>query len=254
MRAIAYAERTHAGSVRTTNEDTVAVAPFGSSVDDGVVFMMADGVGAAPGGGVASRLAVEAAAAALATAPRRWPAHRRLRDAVATANLAVHDRTLVDPRLRQMATTLTAMALVGEEVVTAHVGDCRTYLLRDGRLTCLTRDHNWAGQLMRLGLLRRDAARGHRHRHRLTRCLGRQPIVRIDVRHEAVYAGDILCQCSDGLHALLSEAELRDVLLAHEPEAACERLIERARELGAHDNVSVQVAKILAPATVSGRA
>jgi serine/threonine protein phosphatase PrpC len=240
---IEFAELTHAG-LRETNEDAVGVTPFGTGVDDGIVFMMADGVGASPGGATASRMAVEAVASALAMAPRQWPAHRRLRTAVESANLAIYDRALTDPELRRMRTTLTATALVGGEVVVAHVGDCRTYLLRAGRLTCLTRDHNWAGQLARLGLMGRDAARGHRHRHLLTRCLGQHPIVRVDVVHQPLYLGDVLCQCSDGLHCLMAEAELAAALGASGATGACAALVERSRARGADDNVSVQIAAV----------
>jgi serine/threonine protein phosphatase PrpC len=246
---IDFAELTHAG-IRSTNEDAVGVAPFGTGVDDGIVFMMADGVGASPGGATASRIAVEAMAAALALAPRQWPAHRRLRSAVEAANLAIYDRALADPRLRHMRTTLTATALVAGEVVVAHVGDCRTYLLRAGRLRCLTRDHNWAGQLARLGLMRRETARRHRHRHLLTRCLGQQPFVRIDVVHLPVYPGDIICQCSDGLHCLVGETELASELAAGDATTACAALVERTRSAGADDNVSVQIALLRAEAAV----
>jgi PPM family protein phosphatase len=249
---IEFAELTHAGSVRETNEDAVGVTPFGTGVDDGIVFMMADGVGASPGGATASRIAVEAMSAALAMAPRQWPAHRRLRAAVESANLAIYDRALADPRLRRMRTTLTATALVGGEVVVAHVGDCRTYLLRAGRLTCLTRDHNWAGQLARLGLMRREAARRHRHRHLLTRCLGQHPVVRVDVVHQPVYPGDVICQCSDGLHCLVSDAELAEELGSRDATAACAALLERTRVAGADDNVSVQIVALRAAAATPG--
>jgi PPM family protein phosphatase len=254
--SVEFAELTHAG-LRATNEDAVGVAPFGRGVDDGIVFMMADGVGASPGGATASRIAVEALGAALAMAPRQWPAHRRLRSAMEAANLAIYDRALADPRLRHMRTTLTATALVAGEVVVAHVGDCRTYLLRD-RLRCLTRDHNWAGQLARLGLMRRETARRHRHRHLLTRCLGQQPFVQVDVVHQPVYPGDVICQCSDGLHCLVSETDLAAELSAGDAMAACAALMARSRAAGADDNVSVQIAmlraEVAAPAAPIPRA
>ena len=233
-----FAELTDIGCVRPTNEDAVA-----SWLDTGL-FAVADGVSGLPGAALASRIALDAFGAAMADAPARWPMPKRLRAAVQSANLAVHTRTLSEPSLRRMRTTLTATAVAGDTVVTAHVGDCRLYLLRDGRLRRLTQDHNWAAHLVRFRLLRPEAARRHRHRHLLTRCLGENPIVRVDLVRVPVRIGDVLLQCSDGLHTLVSEQEMADVLAAYEPAAACAVLVERACAAGGEDNVSVQVAAL----------
>jgi serine/threonine protein phosphatase PrpC len=234
-----FAERTDIGCVRATNDDAV-----GSWPERGI-FAVADGVSALPGAAQASRIALDAFGAAMAEAPIRWPVTKRMRVAVQSANLAVHTRTLNEPRLRRMRTTLTATVVAGGTIVTAHVGDCRLYVLRDGALRRVTQDHNWAAHLVRFRLLRPDAARRHRHRHILTRCLGENPIVRVDVAQHPVYAGDILLQCSDGLHALIGEAEMTAVLATCEPEAACAELVARARAAGGDDNVSVQVAALM---------
>src|SRR5437867_4315464 len=123
--------------------------------------------------------------------------------------------------------------------------DCRLFLGRDGRLTQLTKDHTWVGEQVQYGLLSPEDARSHPRRSMLTRSLGRELIVGIDVLSMELRAGDVLVQCSDGIHVPLREEEVAELVAAHPPEAACRALVRRAREEGGEDNLSVQVAAIV---------
>src|SRR5690349_3753832 len=144
-----------------------------------------------------------------------------------------------------MGTTITASAVVGNALVAAHVGDSRLFLCRDGQLTQLTKDHSWVWEQMQYGLLSPEDARTHPKRHMLTRSLGRELIVGIDVLTLDVRPGDVLVQCSDGIHVPVREPEITELVTAHPPEAACRALVRRAREEGGEDNLSVQVAAVV---------
>ncbi len=143
-----------------------------------------------------------------------------------------------------MGTTLTATAVVGGTLTAAHVGDTRLYLFRDRTLIQLTKDHSWVEEQVGYGLLSSDAIRTHPQRNVLTRCLGHELIVGIDTLATDLRPGDVLLQCSDGLHGLVADAELAEILAAHRPEADCRALIRRGREEGGLDNLSAQVAAV----------
>jgi protein phosphatase len=202
---------------------------------------------------VASELALEVLAREMERAPGGWPISKRLRRAVQEANFEIYNKAITVPELRGMGTTLTASAVVAGKLVTAHVGDCRLLLLRDGKLTQLTKDHTWVWDQMQDGLLSADAALSHPRRHVLTRCLGTELIVGIDVLTLDLRAGDVLVQLSDGVHVPLREAEIAELLAAHPPEAACRALVRRSREEGGEDNLSVQVAAVVSCAASAVR-
>jgi protein phosphatase len=241
MPEIEFFQLSDVGRVRTDNEDALGHWPH----EDGLLFAVADGVGGHAGGEVASALALEALAREMDRAPGTWPVGKRLRRAVQEANLEIYNKAIAVPELRRMATTLTATAAVGGTLVAAHVGDCRLLLLREGKLTQLTKDHTWVWEQVQYGLLAPEAVRTHPRRHMLTRSLGAELIVGIDVLTIDLRRGDVLMQCSDGVHGPLVETEIAELLASHPPEAACHALVRRAREESGEDNLSVQVASIL---------
>jgi serine/threonine protein phosphatase PrpC len=194
----------------------------------GLLFAVADGVSGLPGARRASQTALGSFIGALAGAAvvaERKPMHKRLRAAAQQANLDVHDQARSNPALRSMRTTLTATAIVGDTLAAVHVGDCRLYLLRRARLECLTRDHRSLWQ-----------------HHVLTRCLGADPIVRVDIVRKRLRYGDVLLQCSDGLYNAVSAPRIAMVLASEPPDAACRTLARLARAGTGGDDVSVQVA------------
>lgn len=241
MIEIDFFQLTDVGCVRTENEDAIGHWPH----EEGLLFAVADGLGGEAAGEVASALALEVLAREMERSPGGWPVPKRLRRAVQEANLEVYNKAIAVPELRGMGTTITATALVGGSLVAAHVGDCRLFLRRDGALTQLTKDHTWVWEQVQYGLLSTEAARTHPRRHVLTRSLGHELIVGIDVLRMELRPDDVVVQCSDGVHGKLPEAEIAELVAGHPPEAACRALVRRAREEGGEDNLSVQVAAVI---------
>ncbi len=137
MARVELAQVTDAGRVRSSNQDAIGHWPC----DDGLLFAVADGVGGNAGGETASKLALEILDSAYSAAPEKWALSKKLRRAIQDANLRIYQMGLTVPELRGMGTTITATAVIGSGLVTAHVGDCRLLLFREGKLTQLTKDH-----------------------------------------------------------------------------------------------------------------
>lgn len=240
MSQIDFFELTEAGHAATANQDAVGHWPC----NDGLLFAVADGIGEQQAGEVASGLALEVMAREMASSPDDWPVLKRLRRAVQAANVEIYQKGLAVPELARMGTTLTATAIVGPSLVAAHVGDCRLCLFREGHLIQLTKDHTWAWDEMSFGRLSSAAAHQHPRRHELSRRLGHELIVPVDLLTMALRAGDVLAHMSDGVHQALEEGEIAELLEGHPPEAACRAIARRAREAESGGNVSVQVARV----------
>src|SRR3954469_8287646 len=225
------AEQFHAsdlGRQRQGNEDNYFVrAPL---------FVVADGMGGAQAGEVASEIAVEAFDAGL---PDGSPAEA-LAEVIRAANRRIHDRSRSDEQHSGMGTTCTA-AYVGESDVTvAHVGDSRAYLWRGGDLVRLTRDHSLVGELVARGKLTEEQAEAHPQRSVITRALGPEPNVLVDVDVFPARAGDVFLLCSDGLTSMVNESKLKPILAgAKSLEQAGRTLIAAANEAGGRDNITV---------------
>jgi protein phosphatase len=162
---------------------------------------------------------------------------------VQAANIELYQKAIAVPELAGMGTTLTATAIAGATLLAAHVGDCRLLLLRERTLTQLTKDHTWVWAHLP-GVEAHEYAHGQPRRYSLPRCLGHELILSVDLLSMELSEGDVIVQASDGLHAALSEVEIRELLLAHPPEAACQALVRRACEEDGRDDVSVQVAAV----------
>jgi protein phosphatase len=164
---------------------------------------------------------------------------------VQRANIEVYELSLTVPELRGMATTLTAVTLDRGELSVAHVGDSRLYLMREGKLTQLTKDHTVAAEQVRLGVLSEARARKHPGRSVLTRSLGRELIVSLDRISLAARQGDSLLLCSDGLYNVLDDREIAALLSEAGPaREACKALIDAANARGTYDNVTAAVARM----------
>ena len=164
----------------------------------------------------------------------------KLRYAVAAANREIFATARAKPALQGMGTTLVAL-LVGEErIALAHVGDSRAYLVRGARIRQLTDDHSLVAELVRRREITERAARGHPHRHVLTRALGVRRSVEPDLAELTPAAGDTFVLCSDGLTGHVSDEEIAEtVLAADDLEAGCNRLIDLANSRGGEDNITV---------------
>ena len=239
--AIEFSQLTDAGTVRQGNEDAIGFWPFG----EGFLFAVADGLGGHNSGEVASTLALEVLAREMARAPGTGPLIRSLKRAVQQANLEIYQKSITVSELHRMGTTLTASLVTGNTLVAAHIGDSRLYLLRNGTLSQLTKDHTSVQEQVEYGILSPDEARMHPDRHKLTNYLGHDLITSVDTLKMDIQAGDVLIQCSDGIHDVLSESEMTELLREGRPEAACKAAIQRSRDAGGPDNMSLQVAAVI---------
>jgi serine/threonine protein phosphatase PrpC len=225
---------THVGRVRDGNEDSLYPSESGSS-EEPVILMVADGMGGAVAGEVASRLAVQAAAEAAPGDPRTPE------DRVLTANRAVVEATRDDPSLAGMGTTMTLVKLDAERAEFAHVGDSRAYLLRNGELRLLTTDHTLVHELIEMGRITPEEAEHHPHRHLITRVLGLGPIG-VDTFTVDLEDGDRILLCSDGLNTMVSDFVIQELLAAGQGvEPTAWALIEQANSAVGLDNTTVLV-------------
>ncbi len=233
------------GPFRDHNEDFVAARVLTTpddSWDRGPLLALADGMGGHAAGEVASRTAVEALIEAYATGSTGSP-QALLKGAARAANLAVHDAAMA-PGQRGMGTTLLGLALGGNEAVVAHVGDSRAYLARGETCSQLTNDHSRVGEMLRMRMISPEQAATHPARSQLTRSLGGDPFVQVDLVRQVVQRHDTLVLCSDGLWDVVARPEIAEVgeqLTAGTiPTAleAAERLVRLAVERGSTDNVS----------------
>lgn len=224
------------------------------AAEPGFLFQVADGMGGAAAGEIASRLAVTTVQEVVDT---RWrergdaapPApeefSRFLRDALLEANHRVHEWSDRHTEYRGMGSTLTAVGLVDRTAVLAHVGDSRAYLYRDERLVQLTEDQTIAQKLVETGRLSPDEAEGSSQAHMLLQALGTEPELRPDLDARPLRAGDRLLLCSDGLSETVTAADIGEVL-RRTPDLgrATEALIDRANERGGPDNVTVLLVRV----------
>jgi protein phosphatase len=230
MRLGESAGKTDPGRVRRRNEDAFVVDP--------PLFAVADGMGGAQAGEVASRLAAAAFREyqeADALAPEE-----RVQAIIKEANRRIYDRARTDSKVSGMGTTVTAALLTDGRVVIGHVGDSRAYRIRDGRLEQLTDDHSLVADLMRSGRLTPEEAEGHPQRSVITRALGTDPDVDVDTLVVEAEAGDLFLLCSDGLSTMVSDAEvLETVERAKTLDQAARDLVRAANTGGGEDNVTV---------------
>ena len=254
MTSLRWGSATDVGRVRDNNEDQLLVAS--------PLFAVADGMGGHAAGEVASQVAVEALHAAYDDGAGTAEA---LAGAVEAANQAVWERANSGSDLRGMGTTLTAVALVeadadaepgtptedgadaaAERFAIANVGDSRAYLLRDGELTQLTDDHSVAEEMVRSGQLNADAAALHPQRHMLTRVLGMDADVEVDIFSLDIFRGDRVLLASDGLTNEVTDDQIASTLrrLA-DPDDAAKELVEQARAHGGADNITVVIVDVV---------
>ena len=206
-----------------------------------MLFAVADGIGGYEGGEIASAMAIAATLDTYHESPATWDPGKRLYRAVQRANLEIHDRALTVPALRRMGTTLTAALVSNGLLQAAHVGDCRLYLIRRGRISQITKDHTAVQERVRMGLMSAARARNHPERSQLTRSIGHELIVSVDRITLGLEQDDRLLICSDGLHGVLEDAELERAIRGLDTEEACRQLINMANERGTADNLTVAI-------------
>ena len=234
LRATETIKKTDTGRQRRDNEDNaLARAP---------VFVVADCMGGAQAGEVASKIAVEAFERGL---PESGSPEERLAARAQEANRRIYELSRAEHERAGMGTTLTAAYLDDAGLAIAHVGDSRAYMFRDGSLNRLTRDHSLVEELKQRGKLTEEQAAEHPQRSIITRALGPEPSVEVDTWSYPVRAGDVLLLCSDGLTSMLSEQQVAEILQASATlEQAADELINEANEAGGRDNITVVLFRV----------
>jgi serine/threonine protein phosphatase PrpC len=238
--------RTDTGLVRSENQDFGTYTTPSEEKDAhaaGRLLVVADGMGGHRGGATASRIAGETVKAQFLGSETTDIA-TALRDSLARANARIYHEAQTNPDLRGMGTTTSALAVRGEHAWFAHVGDSRIYLVRDDEIRQLTEDHSLVATMVREGLLTPAEAEVHPRRNVLQRSMGVADDVEIDVRGPFLLReGDTFILCSDGLHGLVREPELKQIA-KQTIEDAADEFLRKALERGAPDNVTVIVARV----------
>jgi protein phosphatase len=237
--------RTETGHVRASNQDALAL------LNDCGVWIVADGMGGQPAGDVAAQTAV-AVAEQRAQERVAWLREHPsaiaefMTDLVTSANQRIHDLMQAKPYLKGMGTTFVVLAITPAPMPvahTAHLGDSRAYLYREGQLTQLTRDHTLVAKWVQRGLIDAATALTHPERHILTKGLGMGVDMKPELTETPITPHDLIVLCSDGLTKMLEDAAIASVLFHAngDPHRACHDLVEQALSRGGEDNVTVIV-------------
>jgi serine/threonine protein phosphatase PrpC len=239
---LSYAARTDVGMIRTGNEDNFVVDANG----DRGVFMVADGMGGHAAGEVASEMAVQIVIRELKEVKGiGGTATKALGNALRNANRAIHDRTITEVDKQGMGTTASVLMLADSRYLIGQVGDSRIYLLRDGNLQQVTKDHSYVQEQVDLGNLTPEQARYHPYSNVITRCVGASPDVDPDLYTGEAKIGDVFLVASDGLTGMVDDRRLAQLLMSRaEPERKVQSLIAEANGRGGLDNITAIVVQV----------
>lgn len=240
------AQLTDVGRKRPHNEDNMAyVIPKDEQVmaRKGALFIVADGMGGHAAGEVASEIAVDTVTMTYYQDDSEDIA-LSLMSAIKRANTIIHQRAAENMLRSGMGTTCVSAVLRGNMAYIANVGDSRAYVIRQGQVKQVSQDHSWVEEQVRAGLLTRDQARSHAQRNVITRCLGTQSDVEVDVFTEELEDGDCLILCTDGLSGSVYEDDLRSIVEQYVPQESVYHLVERANENGGPDNITAIVVRV----------
>lgn len=241
-----YSALTDVGKKRSLNED--------SFIADGSIFAVADGMGGHRAGEIASAMALDVLKSNL-TKQAKDSLDQKLVSAIKQANKEIYNKAIRDLDRRGMGTTLTVAVLHDDKLYAGHVGDSRLYLLRDGKLTQLTGDHSLVAQMVESGHLKPEEAEIHPQRSIITRAVGSEVDVEVDLIVEDILPDDRFLLCTDGLTSMLTDNEIAETLRDRDDlDAACRELVDWANDRGGNDNITVILFKNKKePATLLGR-
>ncbi len=265
---LTFCAQTHIGQVRQGNEDNFLVLDLASKTSwtgidgettglqtlapgaRGAVFAVSDGMGGALAGEVASRMAVEIVVELMP----QLQAHQehsklslaeQLRVAIEQSNATIHIESIVNSQYHGMGATFTAVALANDHACFAQVGDSRAHLIRDGKITRITKDQSVVQQLIDLGQITEEEAASHPRRNYILQALGAQHEIDVVVSYLPLRANDVLLLCSDGLSGKMMNEEMAALVAeAADLREACDKLIELANERGGEDNITVVLARV----------
>jgi serine/threonine protein phosphatase PrpC len=237
MKVQAYAVASDTGRKRRRNEDNYVVAP--------PLFAVADGMGGAQAGEVASKLAASALESGDAVLLHGI---ERVASLIQEANRRVYERATTDPAASGMGTTMTVALVEDGLVAIGHVGDSRAYLVREGRMEQLTDDHSLVNELLKSGKLSPEEAEGHPQRSVITRAVGTDPDVDVDTFAIDVQEGDVFLLCSDGLTDMVEDEDILDLIERHRDDLdrAVRSLVAAANRGGGEDNITAVAFRVAA--------
>jgi serine/threonine protein phosphatase PrpC len=253
------AGHTDPGKRRASNQDAWRIADPDISgpawEERGRFFAVADGMGGHAAGEVASHLAIEALFEAYYGQDEHpLPPAMRIKQAILAANRQIYEQAATHQSQVGMGTTIVAAVVRDDWLTVANVGDSRAYLVHNGEAKQITRDHSWVAEQVEAGMLTELQAQSHIYRSVVTRCLGHQPEVQVDVFEQALEAGDVVLLCSDGLSNQVSEDEMVHTLTRYPPARAARKLVDLANHYGGPDNITVIVIRLLGSRRPTGRA
>lgn len=227
---------TDLGKKREKNEDSYLLLPQCH------LYVVADGMGGHVGGQVASRLAVEAVQQLVTeNLPqiKSKEVPQLMADALRAASKRIHEETSVNPELSGMGTTVTALLIYEKEAIVAHVGDSRIYLARAGELQQLSEDHSLVHEQYKAGLISAEQAKNSRFRNIITRSIGFEDDVDVDMMVLKIESDDVFLLCTDGLTTLVEDREILEVIKNNSQKKAGQKLISLANSRGGYDNITV---------------
>jgi protein phosphatase len=240
---LAYHARTDVGMIRSGNEDSY----FADADERRGLFIVADGMGGHAAGEVASEMAVQIVTRELGHIKdlNAGNVSKLVTQALKRANLAIYERTISEIDKQGMGTTLSALMLLGRRYLIGQVGDSRVYLLRDGALRQLTKDHSYVQEQVDAGFLTPEQARYHPYSNVITRCVGASQDVEPDTYLGEAKEGDIFLVASDGLTGMVDDRRLQQLLLARaEPRRIVDALISEANGRGGLDNITAILVQV----------
>jgi len=221
------------------------------------LYVVADGMGGHAGGEYASAIAVntceevvtslEAEGVSIDTDDPVEITRHKLSQSIRLAGRRIFEKAKEQPEYHGMGTTVVAVLMRQTNAYIAHVGDSRVYLMREGEISQVTEDHSLIAEKIRHGLITPEEAKNHKMRNVITRSLGYQEDVEVDMSVRAVRRGDHFLLCSDGLSGLVEDEEMQKAMLEMRPQAAARMLVELACERGGDDNITVVVARVEDP-------
>jgi protein phosphatase len=231
--------------IRSGNEDNFAVSASG----DRGLFIVADGMGGHAAGEVASEMAVQIVQVELSAVRDLSDRHaaERVRNALRKANRTIHDRTITEVDKQGMGTTASVLIVSATRYLIGQVGDSRVYLLRDGTLQQLTKDHSYVQEQVDAGYLTPEQARYHPYSNVITRCVGASPDVEPDLYQGEARVGDLFLVASDGLTGMVDDRRLQMLLMARtDPDRKVHLLISEANGRGGLDNITAIIVQVAA--------
>ncbi|HJQ20117.1 MAG TPA: Stp1/IreP family PP2C-type Ser/Thr phosphatase [Gemmatimonadaceae bacterium] len=240
---LAHAARTDVGMIRSGNEDNFDVDVNATRG----IFIVADGMGGHAAGEVASEMAVQIVKRELKDVNETsgTTMQKTLAESLRLANRAIHDRTITEVDKQGMGTTASVLVLYDSRYVIGQVGDSRVYLLRDGGLKQLTKDHSYVQEQVDLGNLTPEQARYHPYSNVITRCVGASPEVEPDLYTGDARRGDVFLIASDGLTGMVDDRRLAQLLMSRtEPDRKVQALISEANGRGGLDNITAIVVHV----------